>query len=109
MKYVKYFLNKTLAEGFKAESDFVAYLDEENKVLYSRGGEVIKDGEMVEDEVTLAGRTFPNNVIAYISANGNPIEFSGSSYFKPTFVEHIFDEKTKIGQLVFSGDVTQIS
>ena len=49
MKYVKYFLNKTLAEGFKAESDFVAYLDEENKVLYSRGGEVIKDGEMVED------------------------------------------------------------
>ena len=49
MKYVKYFLNKTLAEGFKAESDFVAYLDEENKVLYSRGGEMIKDGEMVAD------------------------------------------------------------
>lgn len=47
--YLKYFENKTLAEGYKVLQDFVAYLGEEDKTLYSRGGEVIKDGEMVED------------------------------------------------------------
>ena len=47
--YLKYFENKTLAEGYKVLQDFVGYLGEEDKVLYSRGGEVIKDGEMVED------------------------------------------------------------
>jgi hypothetical protein len=49
MEYLKYFLNKTSAEGYKTESDFVAWLGEDRKVLYSKGGEVIKDGEMVED------------------------------------------------------------
>jgi hypothetical protein len=50
MEYLKYFENKTSAEGYKTESYFVGYLGEENIVLYSGGGEVIKDGEMVEDE-----------------------------------------------------------
>ncbi len=48
MEYLKYFENKTSAEGYKTESDFVAWLGEDRKVLYSKGGEVIKDGEMVE-------------------------------------------------------------
>ena len=52
MEYLKYFLNKTSAEGYKTESDFVAWLGEDRKVLYSKGGEVIKDGEMVEDGLT---------------------------------------------------------
>lgn len=50
MEYLKYFENKTSAEGYKTESWFVGYLGEEDLVLYSGGGEVIKDGEMVMDE-----------------------------------------------------------
>lgn len=50
MEYLKYFENKTSAEGYKTESWFVGYLGEEDLVLYSKGGEVIKDGEMVMDE-----------------------------------------------------------
>lgn len=99
MKYIELFKNgfdETIVEKIKPENyPYVGYSPNEGFAFA-----VIPDGGIDCGEATLAGRTFPNNVIAYISADGNPIEFSGSS-FNETCTEHIFDSNTKIGQWIF--------
>ena len=106
MKYIELFKNgfdSTIDEKIKPENwPYIGYSPNEGFAFAA-----IPDGGIDGSEATLAGRTFPNNVIAYISADGNPIEFSGSS-FNETCTEHIFDSNTKIGQWIFDQDLTKL-